>query len=296
MRKRLQIANCKLQIANCRTGIGGRLGQGLPSAELPRPARTAASPRWLVFPICNLQFAICNLQSLVLLLFGSLAFAAAPPPSTDDQLRESLNSKAGDDYDRALLGDPAKPEGKGQVDENLQKKLQRELGPAARREDKPADPLRKIAEDMSKIPPRLDQRDSGVVTQHMQGQIVSDLQKLIELAKKSGCCKNCKGGKPGGGGDKKPAQSSGQPSGNSPAPVQASDPKIRTPEEIAAEEAKKKAREWMKEEWFKTGLQTHTPQEMLDSGPSEYFLPEYELEIEDYFRRLSEDHPELGRP
>ena len=30
--------------------------------------------------------------------------------------------------------------------------------------------------------------------------------------------------------------------------------------------------------------------------PSEYFLPEFELEIEDYFRRLSEDPPQVARP
>ena len=30
--------------------------------------------------------------------------------------------------------------------------------------------------------------------------------------------------------------------------------------------------------------------------PSEYFLPEYKLEIEDYFRRLSEDQPEPEKP
>ena len=30
--------------------------------------------------------------------------------------------------------------------------------------------------------------------------------------------------------------------------------------------------------------------------PGEYFLPGYELEIEDYFRRLSEDQPGKGRP
>ena len=29
--------------------------------------------------------------------------------------------------------------------------------------------------------------------------------------------------------------------------------------------------------------------------PGEHFLPEYELEIEDYFRRLSEDQPDSGR-
>ncbi len=103
-----------------------------------------------------------------------LAFAG-PPPSTDDQLRDSLNSKAGDDYDRELLGDPAKPDGKGRVDEEMQKKLQKELGPAAQKEGKPKDPLLQVAEEMREVQKRLDQRDSGEVTQYLQRQIVSDL-------------------------------------------------------------------------------------------------------------------------
>ena len=113
---------------------------------------------------CRSQISNPQLHLLLLLLnpyrrlFG---LCRDPPPSTDDQLRDSLNSKAGDDYDRELLGDPAKPDGKSRVDERMQKKLQKELGPAAQREDKPKSPLLQVAEAMRGVQPRLGQRDSG---------------------------------------------------------------------------------------------------------------------------------------
>ena len=37
-------------------------------------------------------------------------------------------------------------------------------------------------------------------------------------------------------------------------------------------------------------MQAH-PREQMIEEPGEYFLPEYELEIEDYFRRLSQEKP-----
>lgn len=142
---------------------------------------------------------------------------------------------------------------------------------------------------MRDVQPRLGRRDSGDETQHLQRQIVADLDKLIEEAKKSACCgkgSNCP--KPAGDGSKK----SGQPSGKSPAPARKSDPKARrTPEEIRAENASK-AVERMN---GLLELQGREREHVLEL-PSEHFLPEYELEIEDYFRRLSEDQPEMVKP
>ncbi len=295
MTKRLQIENCKLQIANWRAGHCGRFGRGLQSAEIPRPAYTAATRRWPAFPICNLQIAICNLQFLFLLLLGSLAFAADLPPSTDDQLRDSLNSKTGDDYDRALLGDPAKPDDKDRVDDKMQKKLQKELGAAAEKEGRPKDPLLQVAEEMRDAQKRILQRDSGDVTQYMQRQIVADLAKLIEQAKKSGSCsgsKNPSGRKPTASGGKKPAPNTGQPSENSSTPAQVSNPKIRKPEDVRAEAAAN-AGARMKDLWAE--LPARDRERMLEL-PGEHFLPGYELEIEDYFRRLSEEQHSVGRP
>jgi hypothetical protein len=253
---------------------------------------TAVWRRWLVFPIFNLQFSIRIFQFLSLLAAGSLAFAADPPPSTDDQLRDSLNSKAGDDYDKELLGDAAKPGGKGRADDELQKKLQKELGAAAQQEGKAEAPLLKVAKAMRAVPPLLDRRNSGTETQLLQTQIVSDLEKLIEAAKKSGSGgKNSPTRKPTGG-EKKPAQKPGQTADNNPQPAETSDPTIRKPENRAAAAAKT-VRQMI--ELFGPELPQRDRQQMLEL-PSECFLPEYELEIEDYFRRLSEDQPDARRP
>ena len=226
---------------------------------------------------------------LLLILIGSLAGAAEPPRSTDDQLRDSLDSKTGDDYDRELLGDAAKPDDKGRADEQTRKRLEKELGAAAQKEEKPKDPLLQIAEEMREVPQRLDRRDSGAVTQHLQRQIVDDLAKLIEQAKQSGCCSgsNCNSPKPVGSGAKKQGNNSGQPSAASHAPAKESDPKNRKPDRKAIEAAK--GRPWTIKS-FQAALQSHD-REQINELPSEFFLPDYKLEIEDYFRRLSEDQP-----
>src|SRR5208283_4586114 len=91
--------------------------------------------------ISNIRLSAAKIALLVLMAVHSApALAAEPPRSTDDQLRDSLNSKAGDEYDRELLGDAVKPDAKGRVDEELQKKLAKELGAAAQKEDKAKDP------------------------------------------------------------------------------------------------------------------------------------------------------------
>jgi hypothetical protein len=150
-----------LHNARCKSGNLGRVGREL----LPHPIYIFHFAFWIS------HFFFC-------LLAGSVAFAADPPPANDD-------------YDRALLGDPARPDAKGPADESMQTKLQHELGSAARREgtprqdDKPKSPLLLIAEEMRGVAPRLGNRDSGKVTQYLQQQIVADLDKVIEEAKKS---------------------------------------------------------------------------------------------------------------
>ena len=58
--------------------------------------------------ISNLKSQVSSCTFLYLTLAAASLAVADRPPSTDDQLRDSLNSKAGDDYDRELLGDPPK--------------------------------------------------------------------------------------------------------------------------------------------------------------------------------------------
>jgi hypothetical protein len=233
------------------------------------------------------------LQLSFFLLAGSLAFAADPPRSTDDQLRDSLNSKTDDDYDRALLGDQAKPDDKGRVDEALQKKLRKELGAAAQKEGQ-VDPLLKVAEDMRDAQQRLARPDSGAETQFLQGQIVSELAKLIEEAKKSKARSggaNSNGPRQTTNDQGKAAQAQGRPPASSSPRAQESDPKHVKADNRA--EAAATARSQMLER-FRAALQGRTGAPMLED-PSEYFLPEYKLEIEDYYRRLSGDQSKPRR-
>ena len=214
---------------------------------------------------------------LPLVVFFLASFAFAAEPSTDD-------------YDRQLLGDPIKPQDNSGVDANLQKRLQKELGAAAEKEANPKDPLLEIAKEMREVPPRLDRGDSGETTQHLQRQIVADLAKLIEQAKQSGQSgsSNSKGRMPTSTGQAKPGQDTGQPSGNSSKPAAQSDPKNRKPD--GGGTATLKGRAWTLDS-FEAALQAHDRGQMNEL-PGEYFLPDYKLEIQDYFRRLSEDRPE----
>jgi len=280
----LQIANCKLQIANLRFQVSN-------CQYLTLSFKFQISD--LKSQISNFRSQIVNCIFFVLaVIAGSTACAATPPSSTDDQLRDSLNSKAGDDYDRELLGDPAKPADGSRVDDQMQKRLQKELGPAAQREDARKSPLLlQVAETMRGVQPRLGQRDSGELTQSLQRQIVDDLEKLIRQAKQSG-----NGGKSSS--DRQPAANGqtnpSQPAGDASARAKTSDPKPhRTPDEVRAEGAKEKAIERMKSMYAE--LPKHEREHVLEP-PSEHFLPEYELEIEDYFRRLSEDQPDIVKP
>jgi hypothetical protein len=235
--------------------------------------------------ISNLRSPISNCLILFLLLASaSLAFAADPP-------RKGGDSKAGDEYDRELLGDPARPDDKVPAGEALERKLRRELGSASQREDKSKAPLEKIAGEMRDILPRLDKHDSGKVTQYLQQQIVADLDQIIEEAKKS----EAKGGRSPGvkSNDKR---NTPRPNGEvkSKVPTGNSDSKPREPDKDRAKELAE-ARERMKQ-LFRANLPEHARDQVFEE-PSEYFLPEYQAEIEDYFRRLSaEEKPAASNP
>ena len=82
-----------------------------------------------------------SLLLFFMIVCGTIALAdepaKRPQPSTDDALRQSLDSHSGDDYDRALLGDSAKPktDKKDRATDDSEKKMNQELGSAAQRED-----------------------------------------------------------------------------------------------------------------------------------------------------------------
>jgi hypothetical protein len=238
--------------------------------------------------ISDFKFEIWSAILLTLTLYSLTP--AATPPSTDDQLRDSLNSKTGDDYDRELLGDSAKTVDKDQVDDALQKRLQKELGQAAKKEDNPQNPLLSVAQTMRQVPQRLYKGDSGEETQFLQRQVVTDLQKLIDEAKKSaGSCKGSQGPRPAG--IPKPAANPPQ-AGRSNQPARESGP--QEPESSTSAAAKDAVKRM--KSLFHAELRQKSNREEMIENPAEYFLPGFELEIEDYFRRLSEDQPQVAKP
>jgi hypothetical protein len=263
-------------------------------------------------------------------MFGTpLLRAAEPtsPASTDDELRKSLESES-QDYDRALLGDPAAKPSDNKIESKqtdskeepaksiadtspakpqpkptfagkaLLDKLQQELGGAAQPEDLPekitgkADqaPMAKVVAAMRDVQPRLAHRDAGDTTQHIEDQIVHDLDQLVNAARES-----CSGGQCNkSSNEKKPSAC------NKPGQKSSSDQKTAAPHEAPAKASNEKRtaalssnsdkdtgdiQSLVKRLWGE--LPDAERQQML-ALPDEEFLPQYEEQTKQYLRRLSD--------
>ncbi len=252
---------------------------------------------------------IPTIAVLLTFIVAPSAFAdvgpSKPLQAIDNPHRTSPTDKASDEYDRALLGDRTPdPEASGRTVEEMQQRLQKELGAAAQRESAPsedetANPLLEVSRSMQDAGKRIGRGQADAVTQHLQRQIVADLEKLIDRARKSG------NGKGGSNSQNSPSR---KPSGSDAATKPKAGNPGQTPSEGAAKEsnpnapkaaepkrgeALAKARFEIQELLLELPGDKH--EQMLEL-PGEEFLPKYELQIEDYFRRLSEDKPEGGNP
>lgn len=239
----------------------------------------------------------------ILLLIAGWPFAAEWPMSAraepeaekslDEQLLEKLDADPLDELDRELFAPAArKPRADGPRDkkdgEELDRKLLRELGAAGTSEDE--DPLLEIARQMRLSQERIDRSDSGAHTQQLQVGIVDELAKLIKQARRTcGQCKPSQGqpqktapggqvkqpGKKPSGGGKKPGTKTPRDSNAKPGQAEARRPDMDRMEAM------------MKSLWGE--LPERARQQMLQL-PMEEFLPKYELMIEEYFKRLSEEN------
>ncbi len=154
----------------------------------------------------RLSFKSCLLTSLF------VAFAGSPSLARSDDTRPQRSTESPDDYDRALLSDSAKAAANTKHDKlrDLDKKLNQELGAAAEREDQQKDKLSQAIQGMRDVQTRLAQGNTDAITQHVERQIVADLQQIIDEAKKSGKCLGqpmaANRNKPGNPGDSRNAQ------------------------------------------------------------------------------------------
>jgi hypothetical protein len=236
--------------------------------------------------------------------FGQQATAAEPSSETKPSGRPpSLDQRLNDELDRELLGDlPAPPQGAGQASgtskpngqrpkagSDLDRQLLDQLGDGEDIGQPAADPLVSLSRRMRTVEQRISQQDTAEATQRLQLQIVTDLEQLIEQAKKQcsgGSSK--KGGAPKPGG--KPGSSKKGGTGDNATTSKSAKDSVETPERTGSTEAELEAmKALIKDVWG------HLPpklREQLQSPAAEQFLPKYEQVIEAYYRRLAEERSE----
>ena len=147
-------------------------------------------------------------------------------------------------------------------------------------------PLEKVVEWMREVETRMARNDGGPATQHQQGQIVAELDRLLAQAREAARQVPAAGspqtavrspvGQPTTNPSSKPGTGGTPPGRHNPnAQHQPGDHHLE-PGEV---------RGILRQVWGE--LLTHEREQMLPQ-PGEEFLPKYELLIEEYFRRLSE--------
>jgi hypothetical protein len=220
--------------------------------------------------------------------------------------RASGDEKRPKTLDEALLedlgGDPIKsldqksPETQGKEPQTIERPKTPESASTA--DD--GNPVLGIARRMRDVESRIARADCGNQTQQTQRQILADLDELIKQARKS--CGQCKPGdkksctgvqqrKPVAQPCNKPVEGKPgeKPSGSNKGQIGRADPK--TPDTRRADLEQTKT--LMKQLW---GELPQRDREQMLQLPVEEFLPEYELLIEDYFRRLSEEKGAPSEP
>lgn len=152
--------------------------------------------------------------------------------------------------------------------------------------DQAKNPLLTISKEMRAVEGLLSQQDSSAKTQEMQKQIMADLAKLIEK-----CERQCNG--PGGkkGGGKPAAKPAVGDSAAAARPVTESTDRVEKSDK--RELNKIAVQDLLRRVWGH--LPDHLREPLMRGALGEQFLPKYEKEIEEYYRRLAEA-PDVGGP
>jgi hypothetical protein len=245
---------------------------------------------------CRRLFRAATLAAAGLVAVSLLAADNPPPsPSLDDQLLEELDDALlkGADQPAEQPQQPASAQSKPKAAEPAAKPSdgptldQRLLGDADGEDIGAAtsqDPLVPIGRRMVIVKSRLSQQKLDGETTQLQQKIIADLAALMQE-----CKKQCPGGgspkpgsKPGKGGK-------GSQGGKSPAAQAPSDTARNSSDKLRERNAQSGDRgslvNAMKESWG--NLPEHA-RKHLSNVSTTVFLPKYELMLEKYFKRLSE--------
>ena len=153
------------------------------------------------------------------------------------------------------------------------------------------DPLVHISDEMRSAETLIPKTSKREHAEQLQRQIIKELTQLVEQAERQQAQQQASSSKQGSAkksakrqGVKQPKPSAGNPAKNSSKPAQDSTDELRQSDSVAPDPELVKG--LMKNSWGH--LPPHAREQMLQSSP-ERFVPQYELMIEKYYKRLAEE-------
>jgi hypothetical protein len=155
--------------------------------------------------------------------------------------------------------------------------------------EKPSDPLVYISQEMRRVEGLIPKRTEGPHAEQLQQRIIDDLARLIEQAEKQQAAQKASQSKQQSQSAKRQGVKQSKPitpGKDSNQPAKDSTERMGKSEDARADAAQRKT--WMKEAWGH--LPPHAREQVLQNSP-ERFLPQYELLIEQYYKRLAEQQP-----
>jgi len=231
---------------------------------------------------------------LLFACFGRQMLFAAEQVAPSNTAPKS--AAAGDVASEAVDGDTRDTvEGKAQVpldDDSLDQSLERQLGEDVGMASSQTS-LETIVEDMRRASQLLLNRDAQGQTRQLQEQVVRDLDDVIDRLKRR---------RPTGSGQSKNASSkstaSNKKTGSAPSGTSgrqaAADSKLGSAKatgEVNDRMGVKQVNQFIDEVW---GQLPERVRERVSQKWGEEFLPKYELQIEEYYRRLAEEGEPSG--
>lgn len=239
---------------------------------------------------------------VALLAMACAEFGAAAPEKSGPAPVEGLGDRLLGDWGLPPSADPGSSAGRvplPNVDES-----RRQLDSPSKAEQAGEDlgkrgtsPLERISNRMHEAHQLIESQTTSGETKRVQEAIVSDLDELIEQLSQQ--CKNCSGGQ-----CKNPGQQQQQTSQSAPKPGEGKKSATSSTAQAAAQQSQAPGEggkpadpgelsndELVKQLWGQ--LPQHMRQQLLQSSADE-FLPKYRRELEEYYRKLSEE--ERGEP
>ena len=219
-----------------------------------------------------------------------LALRASEPGSLDDKLLDDSPERLGGGVDADLFreGPEAAPPSPGAAEESLESRLERELGHAATSEG--AHPLLAIARQMRDVQTRLARQAADGQTTALQEQIVAQLDMLLEEARQQAAAsaEGARQAPPAAEqqADAQPGDETGGDGDPQQAPAREATDEPGEAETVEERPERRRTMQAMEALWNR--LPERQREQLLQLAP-EQFLPKYELQIEQYFRRLAEE-------